>query len=100
MIREFFFRTLNLGPSSNGPHRTFGTKEEGFGDAVVLGCNSEGGVFWLKKKAGDFWRFSQIADMMMLKMMILKRKSQVKMILKMTLKSRFATEDEDDLMNK
>lgn len=23
--------------------------QEGFGDAVVLGCNSEGGVFWLKK---------------------------------------------------
>ena len=38
--------------------------------------------------------------MMMLKVMILNRKSQMKMILKMTLKSRFATEDEDDLMNK
>ena len=28
---------------------TFWAKQEGFGDAVVLGCNSEGGVFWLTK---------------------------------------------------
>lgn len=49
-----------------------------------------------KQNTGDFGRLSQVTDMKMLKMMMLNRKSQMKMILK----SRFAAEDEDDLMEK
>lgn len=51
-----------------------------------------------KSKHWRFWRLSQVTDMKMLKM--LNRKFQMKMILKMCLKSRFAAEDEDDLMEK